>query len=791
MKTTKLFLSLLLAAPMEALATEHVAVNTTPRYESRIDTSKVVDLDEIIVVSQPKEVLTLRRQPISSTVFTEHELTTLNINNMSQLSSLVPTMVIPQYGSRLTSSTYIRGIGSRTGSSAVGVYYDNIPLVDKSAFNRYFYQTDRIDVLRGPQGTLYGINAEGGIIRMYTKNPMNYQGTDLRAGISTGMTGHVEVAHYHRPSENFAFSTAVFYNGQQGFFNNRLLDRKADKSDEAGGKVRLLFKPSEKLTFDLNADYQWVLQDAFPYGEYDTDNKIFNDPNTTFNNSYRRQMVTTGLNITYNTERLMLSSMTSYQYVDDKMTMDQDYLPEDFMRLIQKQKMNSISQELTLRSTGNTRWHHTSGLFFSHKWLRTFGPVFFGDDMNKNILSYLGMPSQVAKLMTLSENSVPGLFHTPQLNIGVYHESNIFLTNRLRLTLGLRYDYQHVEIDYDTKAQFRLACDAQMMGRPVKFDSQYTSALKSSTSEGYNQLLPKFALTYQNDNGNQFYAVVSKGFRAGGYNLQMFSDIFQTEQRSLGAGMAQLMKGDMNVTHTDADYENVNQTISYKPEESWNYEAGAHLNLFDNRLHADLAVFYMRIQNQQLSVMAGNYGYGRMMVNAGRSASCGAEISLRGSLLDDRLSWTATYGFTRSTFRNYTDSVSIAGEDGKKQTTAVDYRGKKVPFVPAHTMSLTADYRIPVSANGLLKNIIPGANLVCNGPTYWDAANEFKQDLYAVLGAHLTFDFGCFDLDLWGRNLTDTGYNTFLVNSSVDGVRRSFAQRGTPLQVGIDVRVKL
>ena len=78
MKITKLFLSLLLTAPMEALATENVAVNTTPRYESRIDTSKVVDLDEIIVVSQPKEVLTLRRQPISSTVFTEHELATLD-----------------------------------------------------------------------------------------------------------------------------------------------------------------------------------------------------------------------------------------------------------------------------------------------------------------------------------------------------------------------------------------------------------------------------------------------------------------------------------------------------------------------------------------------------------------------------------------------------------------------------------------------------------------------------------------------------------------------------------------
>ena len=94
-------------------------------------------------------------------------------------------------------------------------------------------------------------------------------------------------------------------------------------------------------------------------------------------------------------------------------------------------------------------------------------------------------------------------------------------------------------------------------------------------------------------------------------------------------------------------------------------------------------------------------------------------------------------------FNNQKGYGFITGEDGKKQTTAVDYRGKKVPFVPAHTMSLTADYRIPVSANGLLKNIIPGINLVCNGPTYWDVANEYKQDLYAVLGAHLTFDFGC------------------------------------------------
>ena len=185
MNRPSITLAATLFLPLALTANTETSMAPSAVVESRIDTSRVIDLDELIVVSQPKEVARLRQQPLSSTVFTDTELSRLGIRSMSQLAAFTPTLAVPQYGSRLTSSTYIRGIGSRTGSSAVGVYYDNIPLVDKSAFNRYFYQTDRIDVLRGPQGTLYGINAEGGIIRMYSKNPMNYQGTDLRMGIAT------------------------------------------------------------------------------------------------------------------------------------------------------------------------------------------------------------------------------------------------------------------------------------------------------------------------------------------------------------------------------------------------------------------------------------------------------------------------------------------------------------------------------------------------------------------------------------------------------------------------------
>ena len=138
---------------------QYAAVPYQPLSPS-VDTAKVVDLDEIVVVSQPKEQVRLRLQPLSSTVFTTEQLQQLTVRDLSQLSQFVPSFVMPSYGSRLTSSMYVRGIGSRIGNPAVGVYYDNIPLMSKSAFNNHFYMLDRVDVLRGAQGTLYGINTE-------------------------------------------------------------------------------------------------------------------------------------------------------------------------------------------------------------------------------------------------------------------------------------------------------------------------------------------------------------------------------------------------------------------------------------------------------------------------------------------------------------------------------------------------------------------------------------------------------------------------------------------------------
>ena len=200
------------------------------------DSSRVYDLDEVVIVSQAKEFYRLRQQPLSSTVLSGENLYSLGTRDIREVSDFVPSFVMPNYGSRFTSSIYVRGIGSRVNSPSMGVYVDDMPLMNKTAFNSHMYQMDRVDVLRGPQGTLYGLNTEGGMIRMYTRNPFSYQGTDVNIGLGTHFYRNVEAAHYQKVNNQFAFSVAAFYDGTNGFFKNSLTGERADDMNEAGGR---------------------------------------------------------------------------------------------------------------------------------------------------------------------------------------------------------------------------------------------------------------------------------------------------------------------------------------------------------------------------------------------------------------------------------------------------------------------------------------------------------------------------------------------------------------------------
>lgn len=426
------------------------------------DSSRVYDLDEVVVVSQAKEFYRLRQQPLSSSVLSGDNLFSLGLRDIREVSDFVPSFVMPNYGSRFTSSIYVRGIGSRVNSPSMGVYVDDMPLMNKTAFNSHWYQTDRVDVLRGPQGTLYGLNTEGGLIRMYSRNPFTYQGTDVNLGLATDFYRNVEVAHYRKVNDRFAFSVAAFYDGQSGFYRNTLTGGKADDMDEAGGRLRLMYRPTQRLSFDLIADYQFVKQKAYPYFIIDQTTGERLGPNQDAQSNYKRNMLNTGLGIKYQGRGFDIHSNTSWQFLRDNLLMDNDYSDIDFIVVDQFQLSNTLTQEFSVKSNNKSRWHWTTGVFGSYQWLKTVAPNTFGTAFSGMMSQQIGgmIYQQMFKSMAerMGEEAarkaieraggvnvgmslfVPLTAHTPQFNLGVFHESNIDITDQLTLTLGLRYD---------------------------------------------------------------------------------------------------------------------------------------------------------------------------------------------------------------------------------------------------------------------------------------------------------------------------------------------------------------
>ena len=765
------------------------------------DSSRVYDLDEVVVVSQPKDTYRLRQQPLASTVIGRDQLVDHGMGDIRDVSAFVPSLAMPAYGSRFTSSIYVRGIGSRVNSPSMGVYVDNIPLSNKTAFNTHLYQTDRVDVLRGPQGTLYGMNAEGGLVRIYSKSPFSHQGTALKLGLGTAFYRNVEVAHSQQLSSKAAFSLAGFYQGTNGFYRNTQTDRSADKMDEAGGRFRLMLRPSAHWNIDFISDYQYVRQNANPYGVLHLDNNRVDAPSQNEQSCYQRNLLTNGLHIQYSGAGFIMQSTTSWQFLRDRLLMDADYSPSDFFKVDERQLSNSLSHEFTIKSANKSRWHWTNGVFLAHEWLKTTAPNTFGQAFSQQMGSRIGnmiygqifrsladrmgetaAAAMIERLGGVRVNMglwVPSSFHTPQSNIGIFHESNIEIAEHLTATVGLRYDYSRNSISYDTSGQANM--DFSIMGSAAKV--KMVSPFVNQEHSSFQQLLPKFGLLYRWSNGSNIYTTVTKGYRSGGFNIQLFSDIIQTDvQNNLRGALQQAMEArkdiEVNISHTDEEYATLLEGIRFKPEESWNYEAGAHLNLFGNTVQADLAAYYMQIRNQQLSVFSSDYGYGRKMVNAGRSYSCGLELAVRGQALSDHLSWAATYAYTHAAFKDYTTNDNATGE-------AVDYCGKRVPFVPEHSFSLLADYRVDLHHDNF-KAIIFGADLNGLGSIYWDEMNTYQQQVYALLGAHIGVQLECCHVNLWARNLTNTHYNTFAFQSKATGESLYFAQRGNPFQLGID-----
>lgn len=715
-----------------------------------IDSVRLVEIESVVIRASAKETNTHGRIPSAMSTITPMRISSRDIVGIKQISSFVPNLFVPDYGSPLSTPVYIRGIGTRGSGQSVGIYVDDVPTLDKSAFDIPMYEIERIEVLRGPQGTLYGRNAMGGVINIYTPSPLDYQGTKLNIGVQSYDNYEVSGSHYMKVGQNFGIALAGYYNSSGGYFRNKYNGQLVDKRQDAGGKIKLEWAFAPQWRAMLTSAYDWTNGGGFAYGSYDNATKVvsqvdFNDPA-----SYFRETSNNALKFEHKGDKVLFTSNTSYQYLRDNMYMDQDFTPEKIFTINQRQRENGVSQELTWRSNDNKNYQWSVGAYGFFTGMETVGDVKFGPDGVRQVLQAVLPP--FIKIMD-TEIPNPGLYKTPTWGVALYHQStfNNLITKGLSLTVGLRLDYEKQYVNYNSSLAMTMQVSPPGPPRPP-ITMLADTTMTGNQSQGFFKVLPRISLSYECSPEISTWATVSKGYRAGGYNVQMFSEVLQ-----------QALQSKFN---PNAEPVELNSMIAYKPEVTWNYELGFRGKFANGLLSAEVVLFYMDITNVQLTKFAAR-GSGRFLSNAGHGNSFGVEVSttvrpIKGLIFD------VNYGYTSARFLDY--------YDGK-----TSYAGKYIPYTPRHTFSIGGMYCLDLK--GFIDNFQVAVNYNGAGKIFWTEGNDIAQNFYGLLNAKASVAHGPVRLEIWARNILGTQYNAFYFES----FSRSYMQQGRPMTFGANV----
>ena len=680
------------------------------------------------------------------------------------ISQLVPNVYMPDYGSAMTSSIYIRGLGSRINEPVMAMVVDGVPLMDKNLYDHTLQDVKRIELLRGPQGSLYGRNSPAGVMEIRTLQPLDGATYAVRGLVSyaSANTVQAQASYYGQRKEGrpFGWVIAAHYQRSDGFFRNDYIGKKIDDIQQAGGRVVLDGKPSDEwhLTGTVYAD--WVRQGAFPYASAETGRIAYNRPG-----SYERLAVIPSLRADFLREDWRLKLVVSYQLMRDEMQMDQDYTPADIFTLRQKQTQHNGTFDALLRAPKPCEWYDwTLGLssFIKHNSMQA--PVtFMREGIEELILGNANRGIQTVfpdDSIEIANTQLPITDDFTLLNAGVavYHQSH-FRFGKWHLNAGVRFDYEHTRMDYFSTA------DVDYRFTMLMTDYRHIhTQIKGTQSAHYIQVLPRLAVSYE-DSWGTVYGYAAKGYKAGGYNPQIFSTITQNQvMTDLAADMG------MHLAISDPRFSDVAIT-AYKPERDWTFELGGHFTPVEG-LKIDVDAFHIQCFNQQVTVFPNGKTTGRMMANAARSRMWGVEAAVHYRW--QKGNWQgmidASYGFTDARFIRFNDGMG-------------DYAGNYIPYAPQHTAHalIQAAYRV---GRKWLEAVSLSAHTNVIGPIYWNEQNDCKQAPYALLGANITLEWKYIQLDLWGRNLTGTSYDVFYFRS----MGNDFLQCGKPRELGATIR---
>ncbi len=665
-------------------------------------------LGEVVVTANKREE-DIVKVSTSITSLSEKKIEDTRTWGLGGLTALVPNYTYQELGVPFQQVQSIRGIQVFSENPAVSTYIDDVNNIDILANGFAFTDIERIEVLRGPQGTLFGRNAMGGVINIITKKPTNRQETF--AEFSTGNLGLVRSSFGFRTplvKDKLFLGVNAFYQTQNGYWKNDTIgvanaDRNANGRTVGGennlyGNMYLKWLPTDRLSFTLNLKGQsdWSDNSGFFVSQADRDIALANPDviNLARIGEHERNILNTSLVAKYHADNFTITSISAYQTIGLSFK-DIDFpgFYHSFFESAIGEKLppqEVFSQELRINSSTDSKLQYTAGLF-------GFSQVGYEPSTN---LAFELDPDNFAIFRNRSDN----------YGLAAFGELSYQITEKFTASAGIRYDYEKRE------ATFNGFGDAVFSG------GVFTQIVPDTTVNGnYSALSPKLAISYALNERSNIYASYTRGFRAGGVNAQRFPA-------------------------------NINVSQTFDPEFSDNYEVGYKTFLANNKLSIGASAFLIQWQDLQFFNLVAPFTYARENVGDAQSMGLELEISaipVKGLQLD------GSFGLNQTEYKDFNlERVNFATFE--EFTTPIG--GNSLSNAPSHTIFFGAQYEYAISKK--LKALVRGE--VRNiGSYYTDIQNQIEQPSYTVINSRIGFSYDKYSLFFWGQNLNNERFLAF------------------------------
>ena len=684
-----------------AATDHHITVSNDNHLLSILMETSASHLDAVVVTAQKQEEL-LQQVPFSISAITSKQVQEYRLWNTKDITAIVPNLYSANPGDQ-RNVTSIRGITSSSYDPAVATYIDGVNQFSLDTYIAQLFDVERIEVLRGPQGTLYGRNAMGGVIHIITRQPVNH--TDGYAEISIGNYGQQRYSLGLRTpivKDKLFFGIAGMYDGLGGFYTNTYNDTKFDKQHSITGNLYLKWIASHNWAIAFNLKNQTNRNDGV-FTLAPSKDDAFAHPFEVNQNATTTMVDNTwnaSLSAQYAGRNFNFSSQTSYQsnYRYYTKPIDGDFSPIDGITIINNygKPWNNVkvwTQEFKLTSpaSSSSKLKWTTGLYLFYQDNPNKQATRFGKDA-----AFVGSPDSLYSIITTSKGKRAGF--------AVYGQGTYSVTDRLDVIAGLRYDYEYDKLNVLGQYQHDPNPD------PI-FDTQPDTTGHTS----FSAISPKLGVEYRVSTDHNVYLTYSRGFRPGGLT-------------QLGADPSQP------------------PLYAYQPEYSNNIEAGIKNTFLDNRLRLNVAFFYSNITNAQVPTLVLPSAI-TITKNAGKLSSKGAELEFAATPVKG-LEADYSFGYTHATYE--TLKLSQNGSE-------TDLAGKHQIFTPDVTSFLSLQYSYPLGDAQHVKLVVRGEWMYL-GTQYFDLANTIEQTPYSLFNTRFGIATKHADIMFWCRNIGDEKY---------------------------------